>query len=65
LNAFALPQVRVTITWPPTTTSMYLGDKWEHLFALGEERLRAYGDRPLRAGRHWLEVPKAELWVFR
>ena len=55
----------MTITWPPTTTSMYLGDKWEHLFALGEERLRAYGDRPLRAGRHWLEVPKAELWVFR
>jgi iron(III) transport system ATP-binding protein len=46
------------------TTSMYLGDKWEHLFALGEERLRAYGDRPLSTGRHWLEVPKAELWVF-
>jgi iron(III) transport system ATP-binding protein len=46
------------------TTSMYLGDKWEHLFALGEERLRAYGDRPLTAGRHWLEVPKSELWVF-
>src|SRR6188768_648615 len=39
------------------TTSMYLGDKWEHLFALGNERLRAYGDRPLAAGRHWLELP--------
>jgi iron(III) transport system ATP-binding protein len=46
------------------TTSMYLGDKWEHLFALGEERLRAYGERPLSAGQHWLEVPKSELWVF-
>ena len=46
------------------TTSMYLGDKWEHLFALGEERLRAYGERPLSTGRHWLEVPKSELWVF-
>ena len=46
------------------TTSMYLGDKWEHLFALGAERLRAYGDRPLSTGRHWLEVPKSELWVF-
>ena len=46
------------------TTSMYLGDKWEHLFALGEERLRAYGDRPLDAGRHWLEVPRSSLWVF-
>ena len=46
------------------TTSMYLGDKWEHLFALGNERLRAYGDRPLAAGQHWLELPQPELWVF-
>ena len=46
------------------TTSMYLGDKWEHLFALGNARLRAYGDRPLTAGRHWLELPRQDLWVF-
>jgi iron(III) transport system ATP-binding protein len=46
------------------TTSMYLGDKWEHLFALGNERLRAYGDAPLRSGRHWLELPRRELWIF-
>ena len=46
------------------TTSMYLGDKWEHLFALGESRLRAYGDKPLAAGRHWLEIPRDSLWVF-
>ena len=46
------------------TTSMYLGDKWEHLFALGNERLRAYGDRPLAAGRHWLELPRHDFWVF-
>ena len=46
------------------TTSMYLGDKWEHLFALGAARLRAYGDAPLAAGRHWLELPRRDLWVF-
>jgi iron(III) transport system ATP-binding protein len=46
------------------TTSMYLGDKWEHLFALGKERLRAYGDEPLAAGPHWLELPPRALWVF-
>ena len=46
------------------TTSMYLGDKWEHLFELGPTRLRAYGDRPLARGRHWLEVPRDSLWVF-
>ncbi len=45
-------------------TSMYLGDKWEHLFALGATRLRAYGDGPLAVGRHWLHLPREELWVF-
>ncbi|HTI45082.1 MAG TPA: ABC transporter ATP-binding protein [Casimicrobiaceae bacterium] len=46
------------------TTSMYLGDKWEHLFHLGAARIRAYGDRPLAEGRHWLDLPPRELWVF-
>jgi len=46
------------------TTSMYLGDKWEHLFHLGGARLRAYGDRPLASGDHWLEVPREALWIF-
>jgi iron(III) transport system ATP-binding protein len=46
------------------TTSMYLGDKWEHLFALGPVRIRAYGDRPLTEGTHWLDVPRTDLWVF-
>src|SRR5438477_3138158 len=42
----------------PLVTSMYLGDKWEHLFHLGEMRLRAYGGAPLPAGQHWLELPR-------
>jgi iron(III) transport system ATP-binding protein len=46
------------------TTSMYLGDKWEHLFHLGPARIRAYGDRPLEPGTHWLDVPRGDLWVF-
>ncbi len=46
------------------TTSMYLGDKWEHLFHVGAARVRAYGDRPLAAGRHWLDVPRDAAWVF-
>jgi iron(III) transport system ATP-binding protein len=45
-------------------TSMYLGDKWEHLFALGANRLRAYGTEPLAAGRQWLELPRGDLWIF-
>jgi iron(III) transport system ATP-binding protein len=46
------------------STSMYLGDKWEHLFHLGAARVRAYGERPLAEGAHWLEVPAHDLWVF-
>jgi iron(III) transport system ATP-binding protein len=46
------------------STSMYLGDKWEHLFHVGEARVRAYGDQPLVVGRHWLEVPPQSFWVF-
>ena len=46
------------------STSMYLGDKWEHLFHVGDSRLRAYGDRPLAAGPQWLEMPRGDLWVF-
>src|SRR6476661_1034959 len=46
------------------STSMYLGDKWEHLLHVGEARVRAYGDQPLAAGRHWLEVPPQAFWVF-
>ena len=46
------------------STSMYLGDKWEHLFHVGGARLRAYGNGPLVAGRHWLELPPQSFWVF-
>jgi iron(III) transport system ATP-binding protein len=46
------------------STSMYLGDKWEHLFHIGEARVRAYGDQPLTAGAHWLEVPRQSFWIF-
>jgi iron(III) transport system ATP-binding protein len=46
------------------STSMYLGDRWEHLFHVGDARVRAYGDGPLAGESHWLEVPRAALWVF-
>ena len=46
------------------STSMYLGDKWEHLFHLGDARVRAYGDAPLDGGTHWLEVPRQAFWIF-
>jgi iron(III) transport system ATP-binding protein len=48
----------------PLVTSMYLGDKWEHLFHQEGTRLRAYGNAPLAAGEHWLELPRQDLWLF-
>jgi len=49
---------------PELTTSMFLGDKWEHIFHLGETTLRAHSATPLAKGKHWLEIPREHLWVF-
>jgi iron(III) transport system ATP-binding protein len=48
----------------PLITSMYLGDRWEYLFHPGKERIRAYGDRPLAPGAHWVQLPAEDVWVF-
>ncbi|WP_448192025.1 ABC transporter ATP-binding protein [Azospirillum sp. sgz301742] len=45
-------------------TSMYLGERWEYLFHRGTQKVRAYGDRALAPGRHWLEFPADRVWVF-
>jgi|KBSSwiStaDraftv2_1062776.scaffolds.fasta_scaffold09071_2 iron(III) transport system ATP-binding protein len=46
------------------STSMYLGDRWEHLFRMGDLPLRAYGNEELSAGEYWVEFPAERLWVF-
>ena len=49
---------------PELTTSMFLGDKWEHIFHLGPTLLRAHGANVLACGKHWVELPREDLWVF-
>jgi iron(III) transport system ATP-binding protein len=49
---------------PDLTTSMFLGDKWEHVFRLGATTLRAYGATMLERGKHWVELPRQDLWIF-
>jgi len=49
---------------PELTTSMFLGDKWEHVFHLRETTLRAHSAAPLAKGKHWVELPREDLWVF-
>jgi iron(III) transport system ATP-binding protein len=48
----------------PLSTSMYLGDKWEHLFRLGGAPVRAHGPDELAAGEYWLEFPPERFWIF-
>ena len=48
----------------PLVTSMFLGDRWEHLFHLGDQRLRAYGPVALAPGEQWLEIAPENLWIF-
>jgi iron(III) transport system ATP-binding protein len=49
---------------PELSTSMFLGDKWEHVFYLGKTMLRAQGTGMLPRGKHWVEIPRDDLWVF-
>jgi iron(III) transport system ATP-binding protein len=46
------------------TTSMYLGDHWEHLLRRGTLTLRSRSAAALERGRHWVELPRDDLWIF-
>jgi iron(III) transport system ATP-binding protein len=48
----------------PLVTSMFLGDRWEHLFHRGGLRLRAYGPVALAPGEQWLEIAPETFWIF-
>ncbi|MFT8276924.1 ABC transporter ATP-binding protein [Kerstersia gyiorum] len=53
----------------PLSTSMYLGDRWEHVFRLGEAGtqavpLRAFGREPLAAGHHPVRIDPQQAWVY-
>jgi iron(III) transport system ATP-binding protein len=45
-------------------TSMFLGDRWEHLFRVDDLALRAYSTGPHSAAECWLELPPDDVWVF-
>ncbi|QCP82360.1 ABC transporter ATP-binding protein [Alcaligenes faecalis] len=49
------------------STSMYLGDKWEHVFRMADPSagtLRAFGPEPLPSGVHHLQLPPSKLWIY-
>jgi iron(III) transport system ATP-binding protein len=45
-------------------TGMFLGDRKENLFKLGDLRLRCYGNVPAGSRECFLELPPEDLWVY-
>ncbi len=45
-------------------TQMYLGERFELVFAQGALTVRAYAERELAMGAHYVEFPKDALWIF-
>jgi len=45
-------------------TSMYLGERWELVFARDTLTIRAYASAPLEPGEHFIEFPAEALWLF-
>jgi iron(III) transport system ATP-binding protein len=43
---------------------MYLGERWELVFARENVTVRAYASDPLQPGEHYVEFPPEALWVF-
>jgi iron(III) transport system ATP-binding protein len=43
---------------------MYLGERWELVFARETLTVRAYANAPLQPGEHYVEFPPEALWVF-
>ncbi|MEI9804430.1 MAG: ABC transporter ATP-binding protein [Pseudolabrys sp.] len=43
---------------------MYLGERWELVFARENLTVRAYANAPLGPGEHYVEFPADALWVF-
>jgi len=43
---------------------MYLGERWELVFARDTLSVRAYASAPLEPGEHYVEFPSEALWVF-
>jgi iron(III) transport system ATP-binding protein len=48
----------------PLRTTLYLGERWEYVFALGDSRIRAWGPTPLAPGDHTVTLPPETLWIF-
>jgi iron(III) transport system ATP-binding protein len=45
-------------------SALYLGERWEYLFFLGDLRIRLWGEERLPEGEYWISIPEKSLWIF-
>ncbi len=45
-------------------SALYLGERWEYLFQLGDLRVRLWGEERLPEGDYWISIPEKSLWIF-
>jgi iron(III) transport system ATP-binding protein len=45
-------------------TAVYLGERWDHLYRVGDLRLRAWAAEPPGQGPRYLGFPPESLWIF-
>ncbi len=45
-------------------SALYLGERWEYLFQLGDLRIRLWGEERLPEGDYWVSIPEKFLWIF-
>ncbi len=70
VGVIRLERVRVSDTPGPNRmklelkTQMYLGERYELVFALGKSLVRAYAERGLAEGAHYVEFPRDAFWIF-
>jgi iron(III) transport system ATP-binding protein len=48
----------------PLEAALFVGERWEYVFALGSLRLRAWSVERLPPGEHWVTLPADSLWIF-
>jgi len=43
---------------------LYLGERWEYVFQLGDLRIRVWGEERLPEGEYWVSLPETAVWIF-
>jgi iron(III) transport system ATP-binding protein len=46
------------------SSALYMGERWECLFHLGQLRIRVWSEEHFPEGEYWISVPETSLWIF-